>query len=163
MPYITVFVAIAGITAGIAAKTEGDALNAAFFALKDIDGVDLLKLAVPGVLLDIMLYIISGVFYEARLNKPLAATCLWFKMYIMGYFIKCAFGALPVLAAILLLLLALAGGGAVCGAVLIRPYEDLIEHRKGTGGLRRYLIAAGIMTEGIIIPSAARVLSLLCN
>lgn len=161
--YITGFVAITGITAGIAAKMDTEHLKELFFALGSVDGIELLKPVLLGIILDIMLWLLSCVFNARKLQCILVAVCIWFKMYIMGCFIKSSFGALHLLAAILLTMLTLLGGIAVCGAMLIRPYEKTEEKNGRAAGMSMYLFVAGIMAEGLIIPSAARVLSLLVN
>lgn len=162
-PYITGFVAIAGITAGIAAKMDTERLKESFFALGSLDGGELLKLALLGIVLDMMLCFAACVFNARKLQSMFIAACIWFKMYIMGCFIKSSFGALPLIAAILLTMLTLLGGIAVCGAMLMRHYEKAGEKAGRTVSMSLYLFVAGIMAEGIIMPSVARMLSLLVN
>lgn len=146
--YAAVFTAVMGFAAGMATELSGEYINDALEAMGRAEGITLLGLSITGMLLNTVLFCWSSMA-EGRTGKAMALMALWIKAVLIGLFCRELTNGFNVIRAILGLL-ALLGGGCVCGSYIM-------EREQSQDKAKRFAIwLCGMTVEGIMIPSVVR-------
>ncbi len=151
--YAAVFAAVMGFAAGMATEIEIENVNASLKSIGDAEGITLLGLAMTGMMLNGAMFCWSSIA-EGRSGNIMAMAALWIKALLIGLFCRAMINDFSAIKA-LLGLLALFGGGCICGSYIMEREQSKDKAKRIATWL------CGVTVEGIMIPSVARTWALL--
>lgn len=151
--YAAVFAAVMGFASGMATELGVEYIDDTLEAIGNANGIVLLSLAITGMMLNGAAFCWSSIA-EGKAGKAMAMAALWIKAVLIGLFCRAMINDFSAIKA-LLGMLALLGGGCICGSYIM-------EREQSTDKAKRLAIwLCGVTVEGIMIPSVARTWALL--
>ena len=148
-----VFAAVMGFASGMATELGVEYIDDTLEAIGNANGIVLLSLAITGMMLNGAAFCWSSIA-EGKAGKAMAIAALWIKAVLIGLFCRAMINDFSAIKA-LLGLLALLGGGCICGSFIM-------EREQSTDKAKRLAIwLCGVTVEGIMMPSVARTWALL--
>lgn len=153
--YIWIFPAVMGFAAGTAIELGNGYVDAVIPAMGQVEGLDILSLALTGILFNCALISWCSIA-EGAVGRIMCAIGIWTKAVLMGLFCRELAAGFSIIKA-LLMLFTVFGGGCMCMACLMKKNEAKLRAR------RMAVWLCGVAVECIIIPSVIRTWVLLFN